>query len=206
MTDDEAIALYGMVKKMAQAMAEREAALGAKTAALEAAIADLQQLPATLGKQTSQYIEAGVRASIKEDFKWPIEDALKGPIEELHYATNQARDVMGQVRSEAKLQSWTAVALMVVLGIALGAAATSSLFGISATSMIGWKLFSSRSPHPLRPPMLNPQVSRANLARATDSLTGSRLGKLAHLGLCRTVKNGHHSPGAKPMAVLTINH
>lgn len=120
MTDDEAIALYGMVKKMAQAMTEREAALSAKTAALEAAVANLQQLPATLGKQTSQYIEKGVRASIKEDLKWPIEDALKGPIEELRYATSQAGDVMRQVRSEAKLQSWTTVALMVVLGIAIG--------------------------------------------------------------------------------------
>ena len=42
MADDEAIALYGAVKKMAQAMAEREAALHEKTAALDAAIANLQ--------------------------------------------------------------------------------------------------------------------------------------------------------------------
>jgi hypothetical protein len=118
--DDEAVALYGTVKRMVQAMAEREAALEAKTAALDAAIASLQQLPATLGKQTSQYIEKGVRASIKEDLKWPIEDALKGPIGELHYATTQARDVMREVRSESKLQSWTTVAIMVVLGTALG--------------------------------------------------------------------------------------
>jgi hypothetical protein len=118
--DDEAIALYGTVKKMAQAMAEREAALEAKTAALDAAIAGLEQLPAALGKQTSQYIEAGIRASIKGDFKWPIEDAIKAPLGELRYATNQARDVMRQVRSESKLQSWTTIALMVIVGIALG--------------------------------------------------------------------------------------
>jgi hypothetical protein len=118
--DDEAIALYGAVKKMAQAMAEREAALDEKAATLDAAIAVLEQLPATLGKQVSQYIERGVRASIKEDLKWPVEDALKGPIGDLGYATNQARDVMRQVRSESKLQSWTAVAVMVILGVALG--------------------------------------------------------------------------------------
>ncbi len=99
MADDEAIALYGMVKKMAQAMSEREAALSAKTAALEAVVANLQQLPATVGKQTSQYIEKGVRASIREDIKWPVEEAFQKPIGELHYATNQARDVMREVRS-----------------------------------------------------------------------------------------------------------
>ena len=120
MADDEALALYGTVKKMVLAMAEREAALDAKTAALQAAIAGLEQLPATLGKQTSQYIEAGIRASIKGDFKRPIEDAISGPLGELQYATNQARDVMREVRSESKLQSWTAVAVMVILGIALG--------------------------------------------------------------------------------------
>ena len=120
MADDEAIALYGAVKRMVQAMADREAALDEKAAALDAAIAGLQQLPATLGKQTSQYIEAGIRASIRGDFKRPIEDAINGPIGELQYATNQARDVMREVRSESKLQSWTAIAVMVVLGVALG--------------------------------------------------------------------------------------
>ncbi len=120
MADEEALAFYGAVKRMVQAMADREAALDAKTAALDAAIAGLEQLPATLGKQTSQYIEKGVRASIREDLKWPVEDAFKKPIEDLGYATNQARDVMRQVRSESKLQSWTAIAVMVILGVALG--------------------------------------------------------------------------------------
>ena len=120
MPDEEALAFYGAVKRMVQSMAEREAALSAKTAALEAAIANLEQLPAALGKQTSLYIEKGVRAAIKEDIRWPVEDSLKGPLGELREATHEARSVMRQVRSESKLQSWTAIALMVVLGIAIG--------------------------------------------------------------------------------------
>ncbi len=120
MADDEAIALYGMVKKMAQAMAAREAALDAKTAALAAAVAELRQLPGTLSQQTGQYIEAGIRASIRGDFKGPIEDALRVPIGELQYATTQARDAMREVRSQSKMQSWTAVAIMVLMGIILG--------------------------------------------------------------------------------------
>jgi hypothetical protein len=118
--DDEAVALYGTVKRMVQAMAEREAALEAKTATLDAAIASLQQLPATLGKQTSQSIEKGVRASIQEDLKWPVKDALKEPLDELRYATNQARDVIREVRRESKFQGWTTMALLVTLGVALG--------------------------------------------------------------------------------------
>ncbi len=120
MADEEALALYGAVKRMVQSMGEREAALSAKTAALEAAIANLEQLPAKLGKQTSQSIEKGVRASIQEDLKWPVEDAFKEPIQDLRYATHEARDVMREVRSAAKLQGWTAIAVLVLMGIALG--------------------------------------------------------------------------------------
>jgi hypothetical protein len=120
MPDEEALAFYGVVKRMVQSMAEREAALQAKTAALEAAIANLEQLPAALGKQTSLYIEKGVRAAIKEDIRWPVEDSLKGPLGDLRSATYEALGVMRQVRGESKLQSWTTVALMVILGVAIG--------------------------------------------------------------------------------------
>jgi hypothetical protein len=120
MPDEEALAFYGAVKRMVQSMAEREAALSAKTAALEAAIAGLEQLPAALGKQTSLYIEKGVRAAIKEDIRWPVEDSLKGPLGELREATHDARSVMRQVRGESKLQSWAAIAVMVLMGVAIG--------------------------------------------------------------------------------------
>lgn len=59
MTDDELLAVYGSIRKLAESMSAREAALDRNTAALDAAI---KQLSAALGKQTSQYIAAVVRA------------------------------------------------------------------------------------------------------------------------------------------------
>ncbi len=61
-----------------------------------------------------------MRAAIKEDIRWPVEDSLKGPLGELRSATYEALGVMRQVRSESKLQSWTTVALMVLMGVAIG--------------------------------------------------------------------------------------
>ncbi len=121
MADDEAIALYGAVKKMAEAMAAREAVLDEKTAALDHTIAELKGLPLALGKQTSQYIAAGVRQSIQDDFSRPIADAVKGPLKELESATYHARTVMAEGGKEARLQNWKWIAAMVIMGIVLGA-------------------------------------------------------------------------------------
>jgi hypothetical protein len=123
MAEDDAVALYGAVKRMAQAMAEREAALAAQTAALDAAIASLQQLPAALGRQTSQYIAAGVKASIQDDFSRPIAAAVQGPIADLGRETRHARIVMEQVGREVRYQSRTWAATLLLLGFACGAAA-----------------------------------------------------------------------------------
>jgi hypothetical protein len=121
MADDEAIALYGAVKKMAEAMAAREAVLDAKTAALDHAIAELKGLPLALGKQTSQYIAMGVRQSIQDDFSRPIGEAFNAPIAELKSATYHARSVMAEVGKEARFQNWRWISIMVLLGIVLGA-------------------------------------------------------------------------------------
>lgn len=120
MLEEDAIAVVAMLKKGAETMKAREEALTASTVALNQAIAQLQQLPGTLGQHTSQYIAAGVRQSIQDDFSRPIADAVKGPLSELHYATNQARDVMREVRGESRLQTWNWVAVMVIIGIAMG--------------------------------------------------------------------------------------
>jgi hypothetical protein len=122
MTDDEILAVYGSIKKLAESMSTREAALDRKTAALDAAIAEIKQLPAALGKQTSQYIAAGVRASIHDDFSRPIAEAVKGPIAELSRETYHARVVMEQVGKESRYQTWTWLAILVLLGVILGAA------------------------------------------------------------------------------------
>jgi hypothetical protein len=120
MLEEDAIAVVAMLKKGAETMKAREEALAASTVALNQAIVKLQQLPATLGQQTSQYIAAGVRQSIQDDFSRPIADAVKGPLSELQYATNQARDLMREVRKESRLQTWNWVAVMVLLGVAIG--------------------------------------------------------------------------------------
>jgi hypothetical protein len=120
---DDAVALYGAVKKMAQAMAEREAALDQKTAALQAAVAELERLPAALGRQTAQYIAAGVKASIQDDFSRPIAAAVQGPIADLSRETHHARIVMEQVGREVRYQSWTWVVALLLLGFACGGAA-----------------------------------------------------------------------------------
>jgi hypothetical protein len=120
MADDEAIALYGAVKRMAEAMAAREAVLDAKTAALDHAIAELKGLPLALGKQTSQYIAMGVRQSIQDDFSRPIETAVKGPLELLNREIYHARDVMAQVGNEVAFQTWRWVAFLVLIGVAIG--------------------------------------------------------------------------------------
>ncbi len=123
MTEDELLALYGSVKEMAAAMKAREAALAGKTAALDAAIAELKQIPGTLGKQTSQYIAAGVKASIQDDFSRPIAEGVKGPIAEFKQATYYACDVMRQVGEEVRFRSWTWVGVLLLLGFVLGGAA-----------------------------------------------------------------------------------
>lgn len=72
------------------------------------------------GVKNAHSFAAGVRQSIQDDFSRPIADAIKGPLSELYYATNQARDVMRKVRGESRLQTWNWVAVMVILGIAIG--------------------------------------------------------------------------------------
>ena len=57
MRDDELLAIYAATRQLAEGMTE----LKQSTAALEATIAQVRQLPAMLGQQTSKYIAAGIR-------------------------------------------------------------------------------------------------------------------------------------------------
>jgi hypothetical protein len=50
-TEDQIVAIYGSIKTLAQSMAAREAALDKKTAAIDAAIAELKQLPSRLASR-----------------------------------------------------------------------------------------------------------------------------------------------------------
>ena len=128
MTDDELLLIYKGLRDMTAAMKAREIALDQKTAVLGSAIAQLGKLPETLGKQTSQYIAMGVRQSIQDDFSRPIAEAVKGPIAELSRETYDARIVMEQVAKEARYQSWTWLAVILLLGFAFGGATGYYLF------------------------------------------------------------------------------
>ena len=124
MTDDELLLIYSSMRKFTESMQAREESLDQKTAALNAAISHLQQLPAALGKQTSQYIATGVRQSIQDDFSRPIETAVKGPLSELSREVYHARDVISQVRNESHYQTLGWVVAMVAIGIAIGVVGT----------------------------------------------------------------------------------
>lgn len=134
MANDEALALYGAVKRLAEAMTVREkvleeqmgeldqktAALDMKIASLTAVIAELKQLPRAIGQQTGQYIAAGVRESIKDDFSVPLEKAVDGPIGRLNYVSDEARRVLSELLGKMKFQNWRTSGLMVLAGIILG--------------------------------------------------------------------------------------
>ena len=121
MKDDELLAIYGATRQLAEDMEARDTALKQSTAALEATIAQVRQLPATLGQQTSKYIAAGIRKVVQEDFSEPIEKAVEGPIRSIDVAAYHARQAMELLKEEARFQTWTVFVLIFALGMALGA-------------------------------------------------------------------------------------
>ncbi len=128
MRDDELLAIYGATRQLAEGMEARDAELKKSTAALEATIVQVRQLPATLGAQTSKYIAAGIREVVQEDFRQPIEKAIEGPIHSLDVAAYHARAAVEQIKQEARFQNWTVFAVILALGFALGAFGTYYFF------------------------------------------------------------------------------
>ena len=98
MRDDELLAIYGATRQLAEGMQARDAELKQSTAALEATIAQVRQLPAMLGQQTSKYIAAGIREVVQEDFKQPLEKAIEGPIRSIDVAAYHAREAVGHLK------------------------------------------------------------------------------------------------------------
>ncbi len=121
MRDDELLAIYGATRQLAEGMEARDAELKKSTAALEATIVQVRQLPAMLGAQTSKYIAAGIREVVHDDFSLPIEKAIEGPIRSLDVAAYHARAAVDQIKQEARFQTWTVFAIILALGFALGA-------------------------------------------------------------------------------------
>jgi hypothetical protein len=120
MRDDELLAIYGATRQLAEGMAARDAELKKSTAALEAIIVQVHQLPAMLGAQTSKYIAAGIREVVQDDFKEPIEKAIEGPIHSLGVAAYHAREAVERINQRARFQNWTVFGLILALGMALG--------------------------------------------------------------------------------------
>ena len=128
MRDDELLAIYGATRQLAEGMTARDAELKQSTAALEATIAQVRQLPAMLGQQTSKYIAAGIREVVQDDFRQPIEKAVEGPIRSIEVAAYHAREAVEQIKREARFQNWTVFALILAFGFALGASGTYFFF------------------------------------------------------------------------------
>ena len=128
MRDDELLAIYTATRQIAEAMAARDAELKKSTAALEATVVQVRQLPAWLGQQTGQYIASGIREVVQKDFSHPIEDALKEPLLSLDVALRHAMSVVSEFKGVTRYLSWTWFALILALGIGLGSSGTYFFF------------------------------------------------------------------------------
>ena len=128
MRDDELLAIYTATRQIAEGMAARDAELKKSTAALEATIAQVKQLPAALGQQTSKYIASGIREVVQGDFSAPIEEALQKPLFSLDLALRQATTVVSEFKGVTRYLSWTWFAIILALGLGLGSFGTYFFF------------------------------------------------------------------------------
>jgi hypothetical protein len=135
MRDDELLAIYGATRQLAEGMAARDAELKKSTAALEAIIVQVHKLPAMLGAQTSKYIAAGIREVVQGDFKEPVEKAVEGPIRSIEVAAYHAREAVEEIKRDARFQNWTVFALILAVGMALGAGAAYFFFARQVSAL-----------------------------------------------------------------------
>jgi ElaB/YqjD/DUF883 family membrane-anchored ribosome-binding protein len=135
MSDDELLAIYGATRKLAESMEARDAELKQSTAALEAAIVQVRQLPALLGAQTSKYIAAGIREVVKDDFKQPIEKAVEGPVRSVEVAAYHAREVLEQLKQHVRYLNWTWLGIALAIGMMVGTIGTYFFFAHEVTKL-----------------------------------------------------------------------
>ena len=128
MRDDELLAIYTATRQIAEAMATRDAELKRSTAALEATVVQVKQLPAMLGQQTSKYIASGIREVVQGDFGQPIEDALKTPLFSLDLALRHATTVVSEFKGVTRYLTWTWFAIILAMGFGLGSFGTYFFF------------------------------------------------------------------------------
>lgn len=128
MTDDELLVLYRSMRTLGEGMEARNAALEKSTEELDVTLRQLRQLPAAIGQQVNLYIAAGVKESLKEDFRFPVEHAVKKPIADLTYAASEARVALGNIQSAIRFESYRYVAALIALGFVLGIGASYFFF------------------------------------------------------------------------------
>ena len=128
MRDDELLAIYTGTRQVAEAMAARDAELKRSTAALEATIVQVRQLPAMLGQQTSKYIAQGLKEALEGDLKEPVEAALRQPLYALELATRQATKAVSEFEGTSRFVTWGWFAVILTLGFGLGAFGTYFFF------------------------------------------------------------------------------
>ncbi len=104
----------------AESAGEKSLGLNRNMDVLQTAIAKLQQLPATLEKQTSQYMSMAVKTTIQDDVSRPIAAAVKGSIADLNQATHNAREVLIKVTKKSRFHTWTWLFSAFLLGVLIG--------------------------------------------------------------------------------------
>ena len=115
--EDQIAGLYGMAKKQVDAAGQREAELQKATAALQAAIAQLQKLPEDLSSRTNQYIAAGIRQAIHADFQSPIASAVEVPLADFKRTIYEGRGVLQQLNRESRFHDAKWIAAIVLFSL-----------------------------------------------------------------------------------------
>jgi hypothetical protein len=183
-TEDQIVAIYGSIKTLAQSMAAREAALDKKTAAIDAAIAELKQLPFALGKQTGQYIGMGVREAMEQDFSPPIKEVFQPPIAELKSILRNAGESIREVSRYAKYQT---------LGYLLALAGIGFVAGTGVTLIyLGSKIDALREQVAITQQQIAPAAPASN-----STGTPKTSPKNGHSGI-KTKPQSHTQPAASP--------
>ncbi len=82
MADEQAVALYELVKRLAEGMSAREAALNSSSCPSHSA---------------SRLVSTSPREAMEKDFRPPIEGGFQGPIAELKSIMSNARELIQEV-------------------------------------------------------------------------------------------------------------
>ena len=136
MRDDELLAIYGATRQLAEGMTVRDAELKQSTAALEATIAQVRQLPAHAGPADQQVHRRRHPGGRRGGLQAAPGESHRGadPVASMWRPTMRERR-SEHLKEESPLsQTWTVFVLILALGFALGAFGTAYFFFAPASS------------------------------------------------------------------------